>query len=233
MEMTDMNDEAMKLDYFFDPFCGWCYASAPALRALAERFPAALTMSPSGLFAGARPMASIADHSWRNAKRITELTGQPYTVQYHDNILRRPQGIFDSIFATRAIVALGEIDPTLGPALLDSLQTARYVDAMETSDAAVVASVAATVGREHGHSIDEAVFALKLINDEGLSRRTEERIRKTRARMIELAESGVPFLLATFGKHREVIQNSDLYSGPDVVLKALESVRGRATAAVN
>jgi hypothetical protein len=51
--------------------------------------------------------------------------------------------------------------------------------------------------------------------------------------MIELAESGVPFLLATFGKHREVIQNSDLYSGPDVVLKALESVRGRATAAVN
>ena len=92
--------------------------------AVAERFPAALTMRPSGLFAGARPIASIADHSWRNAKRITELTGQPYTVQYHDNILRRPQGIFDSIFATRAIVALGEIDPTLGPALLDSLQTA-------------------------------------------------------------------------------------------------------------
>jgi putative protein-disulfide isomerase len=135
MEMSDMNDLAMKLDYFFDPFCGWCYASAPALKAVAERFPAALTMCPSGLFAGARPTASIADHSWRNAKRITELTGQPYTVQYHDNILRRPQGIFDSIFAARAIVALC------------------------------------------------------------------------------------------------VIQNRDLYSGPGVVLKALESVRGRATAA--
>jgi putative protein-disulfide isomerase len=233
MEMVDVNDHAMKLDYFFDPFCGWCYASAPALRAVAKRFPAALTMRPSGLFAGARPTASIADHSWRNATRITELTGQPYTAQYHDNILRRPQGIFDSIFATRAIAALSEIDPTLGPALLDSLQTARYVDAMETSDATVVASVAAKVGRQHGHSIDEAVFALKLINDEGLSRRTEERIRKTRARMIELSESGVPFLLVTLGKHREVIQNSDLYSGPDVVLKALESVRGRATTAAN
>jgi len=49
-------------------------------------------------------------------------------------------------------------------------------------------------------------------------------------RMIELSESGVPFLLTTFGKHREVLQNSDLYSGPDVVLKALESVRDRATA---
>src|SRR6266481_7407981 len=143
MEMTAVNAHAMKLDYFFDPFCGWCYASAPALKAVAERFPAALAMRPSGLFAGARPIASIADHSWRNAKRIAELTGQVYTVQYHDNILRRPHGIFDSIFATRAIVALGQIDPTLGPALLDSLQTARYVDAMETSDAAVVAAVAA------------------------------------------------------------------------------------------
>src|SRR5271170_2696982 len=168
MEMTAMNEQAMKLDYFFDPFCRWCYASAPALKSVAERFPGALTMRPSGLFAGARPIASIADHSWRSA----ELTGQVYTVQYHDNILRTPHGIFDSIFATRAIVALGEIDPTLGPALLGSLQTARYVDAMETSDAAVVAAVAAKVGREHGHSIDEAVFALKLTDDEGLSRRT-------------------------------------------------------------
>ena len=226
MEMTAVKDQAMKLDYFFDPFCGWCYASAPALKAVAKRFPAALTMRPSGLFAGARPIASIADHSWR----IAELTGQVYTVQYHHNILRRPQGIFDSIFATRTIVALGEIDPTLGPALLDSLQTARYIDAMETSDAAVVAAVVAKEGRKHGHSIDEAVFALKLTNDEGLSRRTGERIRKTQARMIELSESGVPFLLTTFGKHREVLQNSDLYSGTDVVLNALEPVRDRATA---
>ena len=71
MEMTDVNDQAMKLDYFFDPFCGWCYASAPALKAVAERFPAALTMRPSGLFAGARPIASIADHSFCLSK-LTE-----------------------------------------------------------------------------------------------------------------------------------------------------------------
>jgi len=64
-----------------DPFCGWCYASAPALKAVAERFPAALTMRPSGLFAGARPIASIADHSWRNAKRIAELTGQQTSLE--------------------------------------------------------------------------------------------------------------------------------------------------------
>jgi putative protein-disulfide isomerase len=226
--MTGMNEQTMKLEYFFDPLCGWCYASAPALRAVAERFPAALTMRPSGLFAGARATASIADHSWKNAKRIAELTGQVYAVQYHDTILRRPQGIFDSTFATRAIVALGEIERALGPALLDALQRARYIDAMETSDAAEVAAVAARVGREHGHSIDEGTLALKLVDDEGLSSLTAERTRKTRARMIELSETGVPFLFASIGKHREVLQNSDLYGGPEVVLKAIDSIRNRA-----
>ena len=39
MEMTAVNDQAMKLDYFFDPFCGWCYASAPALKAVAGANP--------------------------------------------------------------------------------------------------------------------------------------------------------------------------------------------------
>lgn len=32
-----MSDPEIQLDYFYDPFCGWCYASAPALKALGER----------------------------------------------------------------------------------------------------------------------------------------------------------------------------------------------------
>ena len=30
---------ALKLYYFFDPLCGWCYASAPALAGLALNIP--------------------------------------------------------------------------------------------------------------------------------------------------------------------------------------------------
>src|SRR5580658_4891791 len=165
---------ALRLDYFFDPFCGWCYASAPALKAVAEAFPEALTMHPSGLFAGsrARPMAAMAEHSWRNATRIAELTGQIYTSQYRDRVLRNPHGVLDSLFATRAIVALGELDRTLEPALLHALQTARYVDARDTADASVVAGVAARVSAAHGHSLDEEALAAKLANDEGLANRT-------------------------------------------------------------
>jgi putative protein-disulfide isomerase len=221
---------ALRLDYFFDPFCGWCYASAPALKAVAEAFPEALTMHPSGLFAGARArsMASMAEHSWRNATRIAELTGQIYTSQYRDRVLRNPHGILDSLFATRAIIALGELARTLEPALLHALQTARYVDARDTADASVVASVAAKVSAAHGYSLVEDAFAAKLANDEGLANLTEGRMRESLARMHELLGTGIPQLLATVGDHHEVIENGGLYGGAETVLKAIKAVSDRA-----
>jgi putative protein-disulfide isomerase len=224
---------AMKLDYFFDPFCGWCYASAPALDAIAEAYPHALTMQPSGLFAntGGRPVSSIANHAWRNDQRIAELTGQKVTIEYRDLVLHNPDGIFDSIYATRAIVALGAIDRSLEPEVLHALQTARYVDAKDTADPAVVAAVAAEVSEKDGNSVDEDDFAQKLANNEALATRTEDRIREALARMRELSGSGVPQMLATIGDHREVIWGSDLYGGAETVLKAVSAVQGRASLA--
>src|SRR5277367_6468986 len=64
--------------YLFDPLCGWCYASAPALAALADRYGDRIQMMPSGLFAGGgtRAIAQIADHATRTDKLIAEKTRQ-------------------------------------------------------------------------------------------------------------------------------------------------------------
>jgi len=226
-----MASEELKLDYYFDPFCGWCYASAPALDALAEAYPQALIMRPSGLFANTdrRPVSAMADHAWHHDQRIAKLTGQTFTTEYRDKILRNRDGIFDSICATRAIVALGETDRTLEPKVLHALQTARYVEAQETSDAEVVAAIAAAVSREHGHPIDARVFADRLANDQELAARTNQSIRETVARMSGRAGLGVPQLLATVGVHREVIHGADLYSGANAVLTAIDAVKARAS----
>lgn len=55
--------QTIELQYFFDPFCGWCYASAPALEGLAAKYPGQLSMMPSGLFFDGRPISSMADHA--------------------------------------------------------------------------------------------------------------------------------------------------------------------------
>jgi putative protein-disulfide isomerase len=226
-----VNDAEIQLDYFYDPFCGWCYASAPALKALAEAFPGALTMRPSGLFAGsgARLMAAMAEHCWRNSTRITELTGQIYTDQYRERILNNPQGRLDSTLATRAMVAFGEINSRLEPLLLEALQTARYVDAKDTADGAVVAGLAVKVAAERGYSLDEEAFHDTLAKDEGLSTRTTARVRNTLSMMRDLSGSGVPRLLGTTGDYREVIDGADLYGGARAVLKAVRAARDHAS----
>ena len=75
---------ALKLYYFFDPLCGWCYASAPALAGLAEAFPDALTLMPSGLFSeeNARDISpEWAAYAWRNDQRIEKMTGANSTLK--------------------------------------------------------------------------------------------------------------------------------------------------------
>ena len=210
-------DRTIKLDYFFDPLCGWCYGSAPALSALADAYPDALVMRPSGLFAngGTRLMSTMADHAWRNDMRIAELTGQRFTTDYRDRVLRDPQALFDSTFATRAIVALGAIDAGLEPVLLHALQTARYIDAVDTARAETVAAVSAQVAGSRGHGLDEAAFADRLVRD-------------TSMRMQALQVSGVPQLLVSALDHREVVEGADLYGGAEAVKMAVERIAARA-----
>ncbi len=43
---------ANRLLYLFDPLCGWCYAAAPAVTAMASEYGPAFEFMPSGLFAG-------------------------------------------------------------------------------------------------------------------------------------------------------------------------------------
>src|SRR5271163_1223925 len=225
-----MNTRAFEIEYFYDPLCGWCYASGPALDAIANAYPKALRMRPSGLFAGsgARPMSSIADHSWRNAKRITQISGQKYTTAYINGVLRRPGALFDSTYTTRAIEAVGEIDPLLEPRMLRALQHARYIDGKDTSQAEAVAAVAAEILTSLNIAADEATFAGRLVQDEDLAERTLCRMEETVQRMRTFPALGVPVVLVTDGDHREVVNGADLYGGESVVLQAIERARSPA-----
>lgn len=226
-----MTEQHLKLEYFYDPLCGWCYASAPALASLADTYPDALQMRPSGLFAGggARRMASMADHAWRNDTRIAELTGQVFSTDYRDNVLRKPDALFDSSYATRAIQAMGELDTRLEPIVLHELQKARYIDGKDTSMAVEVAAVVVRVAEAHGLAIGEAEFSVRLEEDEALADRANERMGMTVRQMQSFSGSGVPQLLVTVGNHREIVQGGHIYGGEAAILAAIESVKKRAS----
>ena len=211
--------------YLFDPLCGWCYASAPALAALANRYGDRLQMMPSGLFAGrgARPIAQIADHATRYGKLVAEKTGQVYADAYFSDVLRKPKGVFDSGPAMYALVALGEIDRSLEPRFLHEVQIARYVHARDTSLPAEVTAVAIEVATEAGISLDAEQFEQSLTGDRALATKVQHRIAASVRLMNRLSVQGVPALIMTVDGEDRIFQGLSIYSGGPTLIATVNS----------
>jgi putative protein-disulfide isomerase len=214
----------LEFRYFFDPLCGWCYASAPALASLVEDYGARLRMMPTGLFVQPRPVSSMADHAWRNDQRISGLTGQPFSEAYHRNVLLAPGGVFTSGPLTVALAALGEIDAALEPRFLHTAQIARYVDGRDTSRFEEVIQVARKVAIESGVALDADVFADKIQNDPAFADRVEKRMAAARFEMQSLPGSGVPQLHVRVRGKTHSIDARTLYAGNDAVLAAVNQL---------
>lgn len=179
--------------YLFDPLCGWCYAAAPALKFLQAQKGVEVVLAPSGLFAGAgaRPMdAQFAAYAWSNDQRIQQLTGQPFTQAYRDQILGAANGRFDSGPATLALTAVAQTAPTRELDALHALQHARYVEGRDNADPAVIAEVLRAMG------LPEAA-ALALAPDNTLQRATAERTATAQATLRAVGARGVPQLVVT------------------------------------
>ncbi len=210
-----------RLSYLFDPLCGWCYAAAPALKRVAEIHGDRLRLMPTGLFVEPRPVAAIADHASKNDSRIQNLTGQPFTEGYHQGVMRARGGIFSSMALTRALVALGQIDPVLEPRFLHAAQTARYVGGQDTSRADVVAGIALQVARLSHVGVDQAGFLARITDDPALEVETDRRIAEGQALMSTLGIRGVPQLIVTDDRGARAVDGQALYTGGDAVLAAL------------
>lgn len=211
----------LQFTYLFDPLCGWCYASAPALKRIAEAHTDRLRLLPTGLFVDPRPVAAIADHARRNDGRIQELNGQRFTEAYHQGVMRAPGGIFSSKSLTRALVALGRIDASLEPRFLHAAQEGRYVEGQDTSRAGVVAEIAVGVARNAGVEIQLSAFQAEITDDPALEIETDRRIGEGRALMSTLGIQGIPQLIVTDNRGTRVLDSQTLYAGGDAVLAAI------------
>lgn len=210
-----------ELLYYFDPLCGWCYASAPTIYALAKTFGEQLHMMPSGLFNEPRPIASLIQIAQTNAPRITQLTGQPFSEKYNRTILEAPEGVFSSKFLNLTIVAMGEITPALEHHFFHASQQARYVDALDTVQSNVAASLAAQVAQQFGYTLNAAELHERLLHDNDLHQKTQTRLQRNQSDMRLLGLQGVPQLVAQRDGKRHALENGLLYQGPQAVLDRL------------
>jgi putative protein-disulfide isomerase len=177
--------------YLYDPLCGWCYGSGPAIRALAASGTVEIEALPTGLFAGdpqRRIDAAFARHVLEADARIERLSGEPFSEAYKRQVLGDADMPFDSALATRALNAVARWNPARELDALHALQRERYVHGRDLSDRAVIdAALAAALG-------DSAAQWRQRIDDDALPAFEAERAARARHWMRATAAHGVPTL---------------------------------------
>lgn len=135
------------LHYLYDPFCGWCYASAPVISTVQSLPGLTIQAHGLGMLSGehARWMAS----DWRDfvrphEQRIHALTGQPFGAAYTEGLQQRTDVRLDSTPPIAAMLA-AEALAGRGIEMLKRLQIAYYQEGRAITETPEILELAAEI----------------------------------------------------------------------------------------
>lgn len=185
--------------YFADPMCSWCWGFSPTMETLREEFHARMKIALvlGGLRPGeTTPMTSAARddilHHWH---AVHDRTGQPFQF---DGAL--PDGfVYDTEPASRAVVAVSGIEPTLIFPLFKAIQNAFYAEARDVTQPTILAELATGLG------VDATAF-LSGFESDAARAKTQAHFRHARQAGI----SGFPTLIVQQGAQLHPISNGCL-----------------------
>jgi putative protein-disulfide isomerase len=204
-----------RVTVYHDPLCGWCYGATPSVRRLAAQPGLTVELVPAGLFAGAgaRPMdARFAEYAWLADQRIGQLTGQPFSECYREQVLADRETKLDSGPATLALTAVALADPARELDALEAIQAARYVAGRDVTAYAVLADVLRSVGLK-------TAAARVAAPDTALLAATQGRTAEARRALSALGAKGVPTLVIG----GRPISSDAIYGRTDDLLRILRA----------
>ncbi|HEY1720820.1 MAG TPA: DsbA family protein [Magnetospirillaceae bacterium] len=209
--------------YLFDPFCGWCYAAAPQIARLREAVGKDKVQGlPTGLFGGdgQTPMTpEFRDYAWSNDQRIAQMTGQPFSQTYYDDVLSNFSAPFDSGPATKAIAVAETMKADSGLDLLARLQKARFVEGKNLFDTANIFTLVADIG------LDRKAFETAYDSADG-DEAMEETVHKGQIMMHRLGLRGVPALVVSHGDHHHPVSGDKLINPQSGLIETLAAQYG-------
>ncbi|HXE38725.1 MAG TPA: DsbA family protein, partial [Azonexus sp.] len=204
----------MVLHYIYDPFCGWCYAAAPLVRAARQVL--AVQAHGGGMMAGSRRQTvspQLRDYVMPHDRRIAELTGQPFGDAYFNGLLLDQGAVLDSAPPIAAMLAAERLGGR-GLDLLSRLQTAHYVEGRRIAEIPVLIELAGTIG------LEPAAFGAALEATQGEA--TLAHIEESRRRLAEVGGSGFPTFVLEKDGSRGMLDISAYLGRPEAWQAFLE-----------
>ena len=144
----------MKLVLVADPMCSWCYGFGKEMTALRERRPELpLEIVLGGLRTGATDVLDDAGKRFRleHWAKVEQASGLPFN---REGLIGRKGFVYDTEPVCRAVVAARILAPEADLLkVFRSFQHAFYVDALDTTDGAVLANAGAAALTAIGYPV--------------------------------------------------------------------------------
>lgn len=199
--------------YVADPMCSWCWGFSPTIESLREQY--GTRMRIALVLGGLRPGETVAlserarDDILHHWHAVAARTGQAFRF---DGAL--PSGfVYDTEPASRAVLAVGSLDPRQIFAMFKAIQQAFYAEGRDVTRAEVLAALAASCGVSPAHFL--AAF-----DSEDARAKTRAHFRQARAAGVQ----GFPAL---------ILQQDDRLTRVSEGCQALETIQGAIDACLD
>ena len=182
--------------YFADPMCSWCWGFTPAISAIKESYSDRLKIAL--MLGGLRPgttepvtpkFREETLHHWQD---VHKMTGQPFAFEG-----AMPEGfVYDTEPASRAVIAVAEINPETTFPYFKSVQAAFYTQGQDVTKTETLAELA------EQHNIDKPKF-LERFESEDVKNKTRAHFRITR----EVGVRGFPTIVLQAESGQKLLTN--------------------------
>ncbi|MBK1897364.1 DsbA family protein [Chryseobacterium paridis] len=186
----------MKMYYFTDPMCSWCYGFSPVVKKLKESYPEIDLQIISGGFSPGSTQAitdeyrSFLEYHWRNVNLCSG--------QYFDHSMKfaTENFYYDTEPSSRALVVMNKFLPNRDFEFLSLVQKSFYAEGKDITNDVILAELAAEIG------VEKNVF-LETFHSEEIKQKTLEGFQLSR----KLGVKGFPTLLTMENGIVEVLAN--------------------------
>lgn len=207
-----MSDQRPMLLYFADAMCSWCYGFEPEMRKVLSSAAADhdLLILSGGLRPYNRePMTEKAkDQTREHWRHVEAASGQPFDFGFFG----RESFVYDTEPASRAVVTVRSMQPTLAYAYMAGIQHAFYARNIDITQPSILADAAVEFG------LDREAFTSAFASPE-----MQEETKNDFRLAARLGIDGFPTLLRAQGEHLRLISRG--YADAGTVLAAIEQAK--------
>ncbi|UTW04169.1 DsbA family protein [Amphritea atlantica] len=191
----------VKVHYFFDPMCGWCYGASSLIRTLAATPGFKIIYHPGGMIMKQAIDPAFRQHILHADRKIAAMTGAPFGEAYQTRIAGAGEFVVDS-YATTCAFLVGQEMGIAADKMLETLQKAHYQEGKHLDEWNVLAELAVSIG------LDETLWNENMVKFEP---EMMDMIKASHGLMGQMQVSGYPTLITEKEGKLEKLEHTQFY----------------------